>query len=130
MGTSGTGASKATGGSNTKTITQANLPNVKLTVNSFSLSKGTQDITGEVYFASKPSGRTITSGAFYPVTKYEEFNSGAVGGGDVDYAGFQASKTWTGSTNSVSPQTSALGSGSALDITPAYYTCHMWLRTS
>lgn len=43
---------------------------------------------------------------------------------------FQASRAWTGSTNSVSPQTSALGSGQALDITPAYYTAHMWLRTS
>lgn len=42
--------------------------------------------------------------------------------------GFQASRNWTGSTNSVAPQTSALGSGSALDITPAYYTVHMWLR--
>lgn len=41
---------------------------------------------------------------------------------------FQASRSWTGSTNSVAPQTSALGSGSALDVTPAYYTVHMWLR--
>lgn len=39
-----------------------------------------------------------------------------------------ASRAWTGSTNSVSPQTSSLGSGQALDITPSYYTCHMWLR--
>ena len=42
--------------------------------------------------------------------------------------GFQASRNWTGSTNSVAPQTSTLGSGNALDVTPAYYTCHMWLR--
>ena len=41
---------------------------------------------------------------------------------------FDASRNWTGSTNSVSPQTSALGSGSALDITPSYYTVHIWLR--
>ena len=34
----------------------------------------------------------------------------------------------TGSTSSASPQTSALGSGQTLDITPAYYTVHMWLR--
>lgn len=43
---------------------------------------------------------------------------------------FDASKSWTGTTSSASPQTSALGSGQALDITPAYYSCHMWLRTS
>ena len=28
----------------------------------------------------------------------------------------------------IAPQTSALGSGQALDITPSYYTVHMWLR--
>ena len=38
LGTSGSGASKVTGGSNSKTIAQANLPNVKLTVNSFSVT--------------------------------------------------------------------------------------------
>ena len=43
---------------------------------------------------------------------------------------FTASKSWTGTTNSVSPQTNVLGNGQALDITPAYYTTHIWLRTS
>ena len=125
LGTSGTGASKATGGSNSKTISQSNLPNVKLTVNSFSLSRGTMDITGTlgpfdtahgsgyagaIYTEGSGSGNTSQSYTNKPIYK------------------FQASKSWTGSTNSVSPQTSALGSGSALDITPSYYTVHMWLR--
>lgn len=130
MGTSGSGASKATGGSNSKTITQANLPNVKLTVNSFSLSRGTMDITGSWNNGVINESSIISSslnGAFY--------NSGSPSGRGYGtqwstsvQIGFQASRTWTGSTNSVAPQTSALGSGSALDITPAYYTVHMWLR--
>ena len=130
LGTSGSGASKATGGSNSKTITQANLPNVKLTVNSFSLSRGTMDITGSWNNGVINESSIISSslkGAFY--------NSGSPSGRGYGtqwstsvQIGFQASRTWTGSTNSVAPQTSALGSGSALDITPAYYTVHMWLR--
>jgi hypothetical protein len=41
---------------------------------------------------------------------------------------FQASRAWTGTTNTAQPQTVNLGSGQALDITPSYYTVHMWLR--
>ena len=132
LGTSGSGASKATGGSNSKTIAQANLPNVKLTVNSFSLSRGTQDIigsfTGEnlVYYDSElhsPTTGAFTSSqntVFHGAQAHNSYSSAKFD--------FQASKAWTGSTNSVSPQTSALGNGSALDVTPAYYTVHMWLR--
>lgn len=124
LGTSGTGASKSTGGSNSKTIAQANLPNVKLTVNSFSLSRGTQNITGQ--FSALTDKRGSSLGAFsYGAASGGTFNGGS---GKEYYINFSASSSWTGSTNSVSPQTSALGSGSALDVTPAYYTCHMWLR--
>ncbi|MGO5426481.1 phage baseplate protein [Fusobacterium mortiferum] len=42
LGTSGSGASKSTGGSNSK----ANLPAVKIQLDSFSLSRGTMEITG------------------------------------------------------------------------------------
>ena len=63
LGTSGSGASKATGGSNSKTITQANLPAVKIQLDSFSLSRGTMEITGDFYTSNyiKYAG----SGAFY-----------------------------------------------------------------
>lgn len=40
----------------------------------------------------------------------------------------KTSNNGSGTTGSFSLQTSALGSGQALDITPAYYTVHMWLR--
>lgn len=125
LGTSGSGTSKQTGGSNSKTIAQANLPNVKLTVNSFSLSRGTMEITGEI-FSSDYKKRNTFNGAFSKI----QMNLGGHGG-DSDAGAridFKASRSWSGSTNSVSPQTNTLGSGQALDITPSYYTCHMWLR--
>lgn len=135
LGTSGSGASKQTGGSNQKTITQANLPNIKLAVNSFSLSKGSMDITGS--FESR--GRNTrddnvayeVDGAFScQKTKTGQYFWNSTDNDPVYKYSFQASKAWTGSTNSVSPQTNSLGSGQAFDITPSYYTCHMWLRIS
>jgi hypothetical protein len=126
LGTSGSGTSKTTGGSNSRTIVQANLPNIKLAVDSFSLSRGTQNITGSADTWTYQS-ETISSGALY-FSGTGKRNYNVNGGWSGTSLKLDASKTWTGSTNSVSPQTSALGSGRALDITPSYYTCHMWLR--
>ena len=125
MGTSGSVASKQTGGSNTKTIAQTNLPNIKLTVNSFSLSRGTQNITGS--FGAMANYNYSSSGAFTRGGQNQDTSGTGNAANGVRFY-LDASKAWTGSTNSVSPQTSALGSGSALDITPSYYTVHMWLR--
>ena len=131
LGTSNSQASKLTGGSMNKNISQANLPNVKLTVNSFSLSRGNMDITGTWKAQALTDGANSleTTGALYKTNQNygtaQSFGSSTTGG-----IGLQASRSWTGTTNSVSPQTNALGSGQALDITPSYYTTHMWLRTS
>lgn len=127
LGTSSSQASKLTGGSMSKTISQANLPNVKLTVDSFSLSRGNMNIIGHMFGCYNPDA-TPYGGAFYK----ENGNYTGVGGTSSGrgLSKFDASRSWTGTTNSVSPQTNALGSGQALDITPAYYTTHMWLRTS
>ncbi len=127
LGTSSSQASKLTGGSMSKTISQANLPNVKLTVDSFSLSRGNMNIIGHMFGCYNPDA-TPYGGAFYK----ENGNYTGVGGTSSGrgLSKFDASRSWTGTTNSVSPQTNALGSGQALDITPSYYTTHIWLRTS
>ena len=131
LGTSSSQASKLTGGSMNKNILQANLPNVKLNVDSFSLSRGNMDITGTWRAKALTDGAASGNftGALYKTNEVygtaQSFSSSTTGG-----IGLKASRSWTGTTNSVSPQTSSLGSGQALDITPAYYTCHMWLRTS
>lgn len=80
------------------------------------------DITGKPSYESAGG----ESGAFYKTGTGTSVTAGYGGGKPQAY--FQASRSWTGSTNSVSPQTSSLGSGSALDVTPAYYTVHIWLR--
>ena len=121
LGTSGSGASKQTGGSNSKTIAQANLPAVKIQLDSFSLSRGTMEITGKLGIETSDN----ISGAFYKSGDGTNLESGWAWKKTTQ---FQASRAWTGTTNTAQPQTVNLGSGQALDITPAYYTVHMWLR--
>lgn len=130
LGTSSSQASKLTGGSMNKNISQANLPNVKLAVDSFSLSRGNMNITGS-YLLTPGHGVVYddgATGAFY--AGVHQGNRPNTMGGPGKTLMFDASRSWKGTTNSVSPQTSALGSGQALDITPSYYTTHIWLRTS
>ena len=124
LGTSGSGVSKQSGGSNSKTITQANLPAIKIQLDSFSLSRGSMEITGQLSALTDRRGTSL--GAF----SYGSASGGSFqgGGGREYYIDFKASRSWTGTTNTAQPQTVNLGSGSALDITPSYYTVHMWLR--
>ena len=128
LGTSGIEASKQTGGSNQKTITQANLPNVKLKVDSFNL-------TGAPYQAVKSFDTLYNQSGTYgekviPVDSWSAWGWCGQDGGGAFSIRMKKANYNTGTTSSASPQTSALGSGQALDITPAYYTCHMWLRTA
>jgi hypothetical protein len=105
-----------------------------LTVNSFSLSRGTQNITGKLsqaaysLFWTQSNGGITPSGAFNFGGSLKPYANVGINAGGYNELNFDASKAWTGSTNSVSPQTNSLGSGQAFDITPSYYTCHMWLR--
>lgn len=117
LSTSGSNASGKTGGSNTKTIAKENLPNIKLQVDTFSLSVNPPDIQlYNDYAGNSESGRSTlaTEGSASRAgwsKSYIRINSG-------------------GSTGTASPYTSSLGSGTPLDITPAYYTVHTWKRLS
>lgn len=131
LGTSSSQASKLTGGSMSKTISQANLPNIKLTVDSFSLGRGNMDIIGIFPSGQKSDDYIQPSGAFAWRKDVAKLGFTNTQGSYTETSMlFTASKSWTGTTNSVSPQTNVLGNGQALDITPAYYTTHIWLRTS
>lgn len=128
LGTSSSQASKLTGGSMNKNISQVNLPNVKLTVDSFSLST-----TSHYHLIAYNQNN-------YGALTANNYISNAAHTGDYQSYEFKGSinipnvgKTKDaggGNTSTASPQTSALGNGQALDITPAYYTTHIWLRTS
>ena len=117
LGTSSSQASKLTGGSMNKNISQANLPNIKLTVDSFSvtMSAHSHGYARYVGYAWGDANAEVTQDGNGPQAHYRNFNTNSAG---------------DGSSSTASPQTSALGSGQALDITPAYYTTHMWLRIS
>lgn len=121
LGTSSSQASKLTGGSMNKNISQANLPNVKLKIDSFkpSISQDSSVLRGRLN-----GGPISGNGLITP-------NNGAVSSQNGQCQNISSSLT-IGNINSasISSQTSSLGSGQALDITPSYYTTHMWLRLS
>ena len=115
LATSGSNASGQTGGSNTKTITQANLPNIKLQVDSFSVTttKHTHKMRNWFGYSYGDNNR-IAGGGGNRVVESDQYT--LEGGGQ--------------NTGTASPYTSTLGSGTPLDIIPAYYTVHIWKRLS
>ena len=111
LSTSGSGGSEQTGGSNTVTISKANLPNIKLQVDAFSVTTAKHTHS---YTAFNPGAR----------------RSGGFPGGN-DWGNNYTTNTVEGggeNTGTAAPYT--LGSGTALDITPAYYTVNIWKRLS
>ena len=134
LGTSGSGASKATGGSNTATLSTANLPSHthSASQSAHAHSRGTQDITGTVRTTTDfgiVRGPGSCTGAFGKYGSYGNRPEGLSGTGSTDFD-FAASRAWSGATSSAQPSVSigATGSGSAFSILSAYYTVHMWLR--
>ena len=116
----------STGGSSTTTLSKENLPNVKLQIDSFSLGKGTQEITGDFYTSNYIG--YAGSGAFY------RKQSGLGGhGGDSSSGnkiGFQASKSWTGMSTSAAPYTTNMGDSTPFNNMPPYLVVNIWKRLS
>lgn len=106
-----------TGGSNSISISKANLPNIKLKVDSFSLT---------------------TSAHTHSLTLRTRYGSGGYNknpgwsGTDGDLGATTANTTSAGgqNTGTASPSTESLGSGTALTIQPAYITLKFWKRLS
>ena len=111
-------------GSNSISVSKANLPAEKLQVEPFSLTRGTMDITGGFVGGS---GNSYTHGAFlYEKTvPSREFITGEQ---NDPYTSFVASRTWTGTTSSASPYTSAMGSGTPISVNPEHITVKAWKR--
>ena len=121
--TSSNSASGQTGGSNTVTISKENLPNIKLQIDSFAL-------TTEDTYVSRITG-SVASGSSRDVTlprsgTSARIRTGASNGSDE---GIWITQTqFSNNTGTAAPYTSALGSGTPLDITPSFYTVHIWKR--
>ena len=131
LGSSSSYALGSTGGNSTITLTKANLPATKLQLDSFSLGRGTQEITGRTFGFTNWVYSNTTSGAFT--------QTGSVGSKDVPggenwqslYAmDFTASKSWTGMSTSAAPYTTNMGDSTPFNNMPPYLICNIWKRLS
>lgn len=115
----------STGGSATTTLTKANLPSEKLQLDSFSLGRGTQEITGQ-FNAGGNSTNPAGKGAFSVSSSRNPGSSG-----NDDYAvifNFTASKSWTGMSTSAAPYTTNMGDSTPFNNMPPYLVVNIWKR--
>lgn len=115
-------------GSNSISISKANLPADKLQVESFNLTRGTMDITGN--FGWKNYGLHNYADGAFKITGSSSSTFQGLNGSSPGSTDFQASRAWTGSTSSASPYTSAMGNGTPLTINPEHITIKAWKRLS
>lgn len=116
-------------GNNSIKITKANLPAEKLQVESHSMTRGTMNITGKWTAGKLCDTAPVVSGALYN----SGGNTNMTGNGFTGTPfgiGLDASKSWTGSTSSASPYTTAMGSGTPVEINPEHITIKAWKRLS
>lgn len=111
----------STGGSNSVAISKANLPNVKLKIDTVSATLPAHKHTARM---SLGSGSNIDS---------MFANYGGTGGNNQTTLGSGIINTGaggSGNTGTISPNTEILGSGTALSIQPSYITLKFWKRLS
>lgn len=126
-----TGTPLQTGGSNSFTIAKTNLPSTKLQIESFSLTRGTMNITGSHGGHAFKTGSPTSSAQGCFVGSSEGLGgAGQDGNVGVYRTYFDASRSWTGSTSSASPYTVQMGSGTPISINPEYITIRAWKRLS
>ena len=114
----------STGGSNSVSISKANLPSISIKVNSFSVTTQTHEHSltvkseGGSSFSGRPENVATGNGsqASGPHMLNTSKNKANSGGGQ--------------NTGTASPSTETLGSGTALSIQPAYITLKFWKRLS
>ena len=91
------------------------------------------EITGESYIWKGNGGQIndtgAATGAFYGKTSVANKTMGDNSGWGWSL-GFQASRAWTGTTNTAQPQTVNLGKGTAFSILPPYLVVNIWKRLS
>ena len=128
LGSSGSYALGSIGGSATTTLTKANLPATKLQLDSFSLGRGTQEITGSFMQASKELAYAATTGAFSKTNGSWLHGSSVSGNSNSVKFNFTASNSWTGMSTSAAPYTQNMGDGTAFNNMPPYLVVNIWKR--
>lgn len=108
-----------TGGSNSVTLTTANLPSHTHSVPNHTHTMASAGSHNHSIYAVK----TGTSGS-------SQYRVGSSGSADTSF-GCSSEGAHTHTINSSgSCTTGSVGSGTAIDITPTYITCYMWKRTA
>ena len=125
-----TGTPLSSGGSNSFTIQKANLPAVKVQLDSFSLTRGTMNITGAISSSGTGASFESPSGAFYGDSKSYGVTAYGSYYNLIKRLEFSANRNWTGSTGTATPYTQNLGSGTAITVNPTYITIRAWKRLS
>lgn len=126
LGSNSSYALGSTGGSATTTLTKANLPATKLQLDSFSLGRGTMEITGS-FNPGQYNPEIKASGAFTNSLNNSKEVSTGNSGGRVDFA---ASRTWTGMSTSAAPYTTNMGDSIPFNNMPPYIAVNIWKRLS
>lgn len=130
-------APNTTGGSATKTIGVNNLPSHThscSTVGNHTHTRGSMNITGSIGGDDLGAMHGNVGGAFYHVRNY--LTNDGIGNEDKvanGIYGFDASRSWSGSTSANGEHTHTIGNtGSSLplNIMPPYQTVYMWKRTA
>lgn len=118
----------STGGSNTITIVKANLPNVKLKVDTISAT--IENHYHYVAYGARNDGAGSLKSNNYMIRDYAKgayTDSFLCGVSNVANVG-KTSDSGAGNTGTISPSTESLGSGTALNIQPEYITLKFWKR--
>ena len=130
LGSSSSYGLGTTGGTSTVKLIGDNLPATKIQLDSFSLSRGTMEITGVIKVPDRNNTSGAESGAFYNITQQDTNQFAPSETRDGARVGFQASRSWTGTTNTAQPQTVNLGKGTPFSIIPPYLVVNIWKRLS
>lgn len=125
LGSSSSYGLGTTGGASTVKLIGDNLPATKIQLDSFSLSRGTMEINGDLGVIDTSSD---FSGAFY--TEGTKYGNGSASFANKPFYKFRASRSWTGTTNTAQPQTVNLGKGTPFSILPPYLVVNIWKRLS
>lgn len=100
-------------------------------LDSFSLGRGTQEITGNLTYNSGLESLGC-SGAF----SYTAYSTGNANGHSGGYGtngrniSLQASKSWTGMSTSAAPYTTNMGDSTPFSNMPPYIAVNIWKRLS